>query len=194
IRIDVGQGPKLQSFHAHEAILLAHSGYFRSALKDCIEADMEWDSLPDADPDIFGKALVWFYTGKLPSTNDKQHLYRDLCRVWVLGEMLSAPGLQDHATRELLKLEKLAMPCPPDVLYEAYHDTNRGSPLRKLVLEIFVKRNTGGEALESLTRGFLKEEIMADVATAALKNMKDMKFMGKDTQLKEDDYLVCSSK
>ncbi|KAF2135540.1 uncharacterized protein K452DRAFT_303483 [Aplosporella prunicola CBS 121167] len=64
---DMMQANKRSMHYLHPS---TRTGYFRSALKDCIEADMEWDLLPDADLDTFGQAPVWIYPGKLLSNND----------------------------------------------------------------------------------------------------------------------------
>lgn len=102
-RVLVGPGKK--EFRIHKNLLVAASPFFKEALDGPFaEAGSQQVSLPEHEPEIFGRFSDWLYAGTVVHdsralSSIKQELPADMCwlMVFQLADSLMIPGLQLEA-------------------------------------------------------------------------------------------------
>ncbi|KAI9039332.1 uncharacterized protein KD926_009475 [Aspergillus affinis] len=146
------------TFDVHIELLRSCSPFFDRLFKDHSLQEIQTNPvpLPHDDPDLFGDLVSWIYRG----TISKYFLAEDtdffLLRLWVLAARFEMPGLQNHVASHYHTQ-------PGGVFDQAkinfvYENTRPDSPLRRLVVEMWVRNGTQAgcsELLHSLPHTFL---------------------------------------
>ena len=101
-----------------------------------IEAETQVYNIVDFDfPDVFGLVVHWMYSESLCTKWDTDSVaIEDLCRLWVLGDRLMIPKLQDCVATALY-YSSFGRELNDDLVPVAtwiYEETGVGSPLRRL--------------------------------------------------------------
>lgn len=96
--------------------------------------------LSDADPDTFAEFLAWAYCGEV-FKGQSSVAWIQLCRLWVLADKLGAPKLQNLVIEHCNKRYDLDSGLVDRSAVEfVYNNTLPGSPLRRLVVDIWLQR------------------------------------------------------
>lgn len=126
------------TFTVSKALLCSSAEYFKKALDGGFnEAKTHRFSVPGCDEKTFRLFLFHLATKKLPKkeclSSDDDNRAVELARLWVFGEYLMLPTLQNAAMARLL--ETLGLVTTGLRLIEvAYGNSADGSPLRRAVL------------------------------------------------------------
>jgi hypothetical protein len=146
------------TFKVQRNTLCRASDYFRKALTgNFLETESKVLRLPGCSIDTFELILYWLCYSSLPNfaediiTTHQQSTHFELCKLafplqtrlaklWIQCDMLLMPALQNEATRRLepLLLEYLVS---HDAAYLACHATESSSPLRRLLVTVFIHKN-----------------------------------------------------
>jgi hypothetical protein len=159
----------------HEDLLSQHSPFFASAAKeDWKEGQEHRVPLPDDAPYVVDLYIHWVYSGKIFSRKSRQEEEEDvkerksadesgvLVRAYVFGEKIQDGDFQDAVIDALV--HSIAMPDKSGNCWypgasqidQAYKGTPEGSPLRQLLVDIYMfygdsKWLHGPENVEFLT-------------------------------------------
>ncbi|KAK5675406.1 hypothetical protein LTS10_011848 [Elasticomyces elasticus] len=182
VKVFVGGGnPK--AFFVHPSLLVKHSAFFAAALKkDWQEGQDRAVKLPEAEPEVFSNYVQWLYSGAVPCKDATNSGEADLIKLWILADLLMAPKLQDLIATTIItarRTEKCTLAW--EVVNETYSKTAEGSPLRRLVIDLYVKAGTA-DWLSKDTRT-VPQEFMTDL-TKALLSQRMVKETAKTEELK----------
>ncbi|RDW92789.1 BTB/POZ domain-containing protein [Aspergillus mulundensis] len=144
-------GEQRKTFVVHEAALREFSPFFDKALTgEWKEARERVVQLPEEDPEVFDIFVHWVYCGKLPfsideHTGDIDAEYMELAKAYVFGEKLLSPEFQDRVVDVVVEKSRadrnhrhwMESCLGMDVVRYVYGHTLEGTPLRKLVVDIF---------------------------------------------------------
>ncbi|KFY04996.1 hypothetical protein V491_09219 [Pseudogymnoascus sp. VKM F-3775] len=147
-------GPEAQKFAIHKDQLCTNSAYFKAALEGGFQEAVRREVILDETNALaFGMMLEWLYTGKITeklcsatgfSNADKLYkdkpTFRQLLDVWVLGDYLMAPKLQNFIV-DMMEAKHMKRGIPPvkDFTY-FYEHTQSGSPMRKFLVDMCIWR------------------------------------------------------
>ncbi|KAI8939473.1 hypothetical protein NX059_003246 [Plenodomus lindquistii] len=156
---EVSESYSERLFHVHQSVLCQYSKFFQAATKPrWSEYRKKPIDLSEDDPDIFALYVQWLYTGlvavksKREDTDVEDSLNfeeddtaiefqdiskRTLVKCYLLGEKLMDTVYQDTIMSTLLKTASMGIPTY-DTIRIAYQGTNINSPLRKLMVDIWV--------------------------------------------------------
>jgi hypothetical protein len=178
-------------------LICSKSEFFKTACKpewECGKTDTV--TLDDDDPTIFGMFLTWLKASAKGVPNllhivDKpldntvtsryltQHLYENLVRCFILGDLLQAPAFQNAIMDCVIILAKdysiqfkQLLSSRPEDIGEIYDHTLKGSPLRKFILDGIVSRMNPDQFIETVVddllysnQEFIKELLHASLST-----------------------------
>jgi len=178
-------------------LICSKSEFFKIACKpewECGKTDTV--TLDDDDPTIFGIFLTWLKASAKGVPNllhivDKpldntvtsryltQHLYENLVRCFILGDLLQAPAFQNAIMDCVIILAKgysiqfkQLLSSRPEDIGEIYDHTLKGSPLRKFILDGIVSRMNPDQFIETVVddllysnQEFIKELLHASLST-----------------------------
>ncbi|KAI9676800.1 MAG: hypothetical protein M1829_002895 [Trizodia sp. TS-e1964] len=184
--ITVLVGPTEDSFAVHKAPVCEVSPFFRAALDGNFRESKEGIiKLPDEDPKIFGCFLHWLYNKRLRTptdgidvldkTNKKVIPWMVLIQLYLLGERLQVAGFKNAAVDALaLKSAKGQEALPAaHAIHHAYENTHDSSPLRRLLVDLFIWRSTAATLEHDETRDALPRDFFVDLATSAMRLIED---------------------
>lgn len=160
--VDVVVGEEKEKFSVHAKLLCSSSMFFDKALSGpWKEASERAVTLPDDKPRAFAIYVHWLYFRTLPmirrGETTPSDRYRDLIEIYSLGDKLLDPDFQNailDATIEEGNAQYLngKASCPDEQVIEyAYSNTVPSSPIRDLLVEIFIC-NAGREVLREKER------------------------------------------
>lgn len=131
VSVRVGNGENIKIFDVFKEFLTYYSPYFRTAIENSkspmfIPGPFSFDK---TTPDVFGIFVWWLYTQDLQDKATGKNPSSSLvAKLWIMGDLISAPKLQNAAIG--LLHEK---PC---LLFKdfgsIYDKTLPDSPLRKV--------------------------------------------------------------
>jgi hypothetical protein len=76
--VTVKVGPDHETYRIHKALLVHHSDYFRSALRQCWKEGDEWTVvLAELEPLAFDVFVDWLYTNRIPEDAENSWLQRE---------------------------------------------------------------------------------------------------------------------
>ena len=105
-----------------------------------MEARTELLELPDQEADVFQFFQLWLYSSELKVVADDKALVKTiLLKLWVLGDTLDIPCLQNEAMDEFIKLFESDI-FPISKISWVYQNTIESSLLRKLCVDVLVHR------------------------------------------------------
>ncbi|KAK5717818.1 hypothetical protein LTR15_008659 [Elasticomyces elasticus] len=152
--VEVVVGPEKRKFHLHDQILRSGSAFFEAALsKEWKEGQTRVVLLPDDAASLVDRYVQWLYTGKVGVTQDTGRTdYATLAGLYCLGEKLMHGAFQDRivdafvsGTREPVKNAFYPATCShpmKDVVDDIYKGTPKGSPARRLMVDMHVMQGT----------------------------------------------------
>lgn len=174
VNLVVGEGERI--FIVHEALLRQHSVFFESATKEeWMENRDRTIPLPTDDPDVVDLYMQWIYTTKLPTrqpkseVTDNDEVFSLLINAFVFGDKIQDGNFRDGTIDALVRT--VHTPAQDGTHYypgirrldQAYKGTMKGSPLRRLLTDMYVHHAKGDwsvqtdncELLQDLTRELL---------------------------------------
>jgi hypothetical protein len=150
-------GPEQERFWIHKKHLCARSPYFAKAFRGNFkEAETDEIHLEETDPKAFGLFVAWFYSKQigipqfratkipgpeqLPQSEEHTHdidLLTQLVRLWIFGDYISMPDLQDQVIDLLISRTKSRTISYPIICHMVYEETTENSPLRKWIVDLW---------------------------------------------------------
>ncbi|KAF9636299.1 putative btb poz domain containing protein [Lasiodiplodia theobromae] len=197
--VEVGSPPF--EFNIDEALLVKHSGFFRGAMSGhFIESKTKRVPLHDDDPSLFQHLAAWLRTGNLDSclkedddhemteqedqatTHENtilSHTVDTLFNLWILGDKLQMPSLQNATAHSLIDLitkpHAFQTPCTltqlpnNSTLSLVYDNTLPSSPLRRLAIDMALLTGAGhGLLADDSAAEELEPEILLALARRAV--------------------------
>ncbi|KAL9126252.1 MAG: hypothetical protein Q9217_004665 [Psora testacea] len=145
IYLSIGREPHNRTFGIHKGLLCQNSKYFHAAFNGPFtEASSGQISLADENPTIFDIVYTWLYTGKLTyckEGKDVQCLDAHYVNLYIFGDKYDMPRLCNEAVNGIIhRYERY------NAIYNnpkhVYHHTPPASPLRRVMVAIYVKHPT----------------------------------------------------
>ncbi|KAL2366233.1 hypothetical protein RJZ56_000881 [Blastomyces dermatitidis] len=109
VPVIVGPSDSARTFHLHSRLLVKASSYFKAALKRdrFTEGQEQKVELEDVQPATFGFFIEWLYRDGWENGSGTSELHETIIplyvRVYVLGERLFCPRMQDAAAKIIYK-------------------------------------------------------------------------------------------
>ncbi|KAM0797441.1 hypothetical protein BDR22DRAFT_440417 [Usnea florida] len=129
-----------KTFIVYRDILCRSAPYFKAALEGGFkESQDQVLELPDDDPTAFSHFQLWLYTGNILESHKsaKDIDWRVLISIYLFGDVRGIPGLQNEAIDVLIDKLEAMNKIPVNQIPRIYKNTLDGSPLRKLVVDLF---------------------------------------------------------
>ncbi|KAL6709565.1 hypothetical protein ACN47E_001500 [Coniothyrium glycines] len=179
IQICVGWGSSTETFDVHENLLTSRSPFFKAALSGQWRESIDrMIRLPEDEPDVVRQYLHFLSTADLGTKSHtdsgRYHVLEEcvgLVRLYVLAEKLQDTATKNRVMEEMVMIHRLhkngRIPGQSYfVIHLIYAGTPPGSPMRRLIVNIFTERATTKwlpsdeltlppEFLLELTRGLL---------------------------------------
>ena len=147
-----------------------YSAYFRGAFSGNFqEAQQGLLHLADEDLQVFKKFYEWLYTRNLADTleGETKLEFGVLFDLYFFGEKRLVPTLQNDTIDVIIRKCKERNFSPARMIGTLYERLSASSPLRKLMVDIAVHRETA-EGFAS-KKEFYTKECVVDVATEMLR-------------------------
>jgi hypothetical protein len=110
---------------------------------------------------VFSKFVAWMYRGDVVLNHDSVTLV-ELCKLWVLGNELEAPSLQnDIITRCKVKYDETHRTIADSLVNYIYKNTSRDSPLRGMTVQCWAERGSRNQFQSAM--GILPREFLEDL-------------------------------
>ncbi|KAK5127969.1 hypothetical protein LTR85_005086 [Meristemomyces frigidus] len=153
VSIKVGVGHKQRCFQLHKGIVCFYSGYFERAFNGAFaEAKAGAVTLDTEDPDVFEHFQFWLYNRRFISdatANEPNQLrWATLCKLWIFGDAHDVPLLQNSAVDAIIRKIEQYWTVPSRQLPFVYANTTKGTPLRRLLIDILGKTSSAKVALQ----------------------------------------------
>lgn len=143
--------------------------------------------LEETNVHAFGMFNEWLYTGKIKeeicqeSCLPAQKLAKDrptfsqLLDVWLLGDYLIAPKLQNYVV-DLIETKHMRRAVPPlNEFHYFYRRTQSGSPMRKFIVDMCIWRFRGGKGEPYRTNiEFMPRDMAADLMVALARRVEGL--------------------
>ncbi|KAF2098275.1 hypothetical protein NA57DRAFT_57434 [Rhizodiscina lignyota] len=129
-------------FHVHAELLIAHSPFFKKALRnDSTEGKITTVELPDHLPATFAAICKWLYSDKI-DLDPETFTFAHIAHLWVLADKLQIPKLQNDAMRLApLRYARLQHSNLRTTNIDwVYTHTVPGSPLRRVVVDLTIAK------------------------------------------------------
>ncbi|KAK0515992.1 hypothetical protein JMJ35_002026 [Cladonia borealis] len=146
--VEVIVGPQKQVFRLHKEILCNFSSYFRAALEGSFaEGLTQKIELPEDDVTVFECFRMWLYSPisqkSVPSASE---LYRyidvplkSLFDLYVFADIRDIPLLQNFTMDTIIWVTGRTVTCIGSLIHHVYGRTTPKSPLRKLLVDWWIK-------------------------------------------------------
>lgn len=138
--VTVHVGEQRHQFLIHKELLCHHSSFFRATFQGSfIEASSGNVELPDDDVEVFKIFESWLYTGSVGlMSNVAGHQPSKLVKLYILADKIEIPAIQKETLETLREraVRNLDL-CDPDTIHLAFENTPPGSPLRRLLVDVF---------------------------------------------------------
>ena len=129
----------------HKDILCRSAPYFKAALEGGFkESEDQVLELPNDDPVVFSHFQLWLYTGNILESHEsaKDIDWNVLINLYLFGDIRGIPRLQNEAIDLFIDKYVAMNQIPRDQLNHIYENTLDGSPLRKLMVDVYTFRAT----------------------------------------------------
>jgi hypothetical protein len=165
----------------HKDHLCAASMYFKLALEGKFqEAALGEVTLNEINIGPFGVFNEWLYTGKITEvvyeekrlTREEMYIkdrpsFSQLLEVWHLADYLLAPKLQNYITDMMMDKYKRRLVAPFADFSYVYKTTQKGSLMRKFMVDLCVWRMRGqGENIYRQRIDYIPREMAVDLLIA----------------------------
>jgi hypothetical protein len=213
ITIKVGKDEPQRSFKVHIDVINDHTDYFRSHMNfdrtlngDGSTADAACViSLSDHDPEAFALWRTWIYTGKLAilpetpfppeSVDERTAHYSILAHAYVLGDYLVDVAFM-NAIADVYVLNARgidntrALYPSNEEIGVLYDGTSPDSPIRKLLVDIWMYRGKVEWLEKETEEGILPREFLVEVVRELLKlkKLKEGETMSRPWKMTHRQY------
>ena len=169
-------GKEEKRFTLHQDAVCAKSKFFQAACsKEWLEGQERVVRLPETEDTTFHEYCTWVYSGKIAdstcttSSTETQRMneHDQLLYLYLLGDKLDDIQLRNQAIIKLFKSMQngnLLLRKPASKL--VWESTVRGSPLRKLIVDVMVTRIDRSSFAASVSQ--YSPEFLQEIAVAAL--------------------------
>jgi hypothetical protein len=144
-------GSDQQSLVAHESYLTLNSEFFKAAMKkEWVEGQAQFVKLPEDDVETTTNYLTFTY-GRGLSTQTIESMHREDISQWdlrvklyIFGDRRLDKCVRNAVIQELLRLSILRdksginQPMPTSVIRKCFDATPEGSPIRRLIIDVYV--------------------------------------------------------
>lgn len=166
----VGNEELIRKFAVHETLLRKDSAFFRDALDgDRLEPTAKIITLPEQSPAAFEVYTGWLYYRKIYSDGESitaevqfSVLLDAYYLAGFLGDIDFADAIMDAVIDTTITLSRY--PC--EVISPAYEKLPRGSPLRQLLLDMWVY--DGNSEWWDIYHDVLTPEILNDIVSSLI--------------------------
>ncbi|KAF2100855.1 hypothetical protein NA57DRAFT_24429, partial [Rhizodiscina lignyota] len=136
VTVEVTNRSETKSFFLHEGLLCHNSSYFKAAINGGFaESSKRVIPLSRTSINVMEAFQMWLYNGKLFGGAEDMG-YTFLFQIWVFGDMLGVPGLQNAAIDSVHKKISTGWSIPSHRIDYVYQNTPSGSALRKYVVDM----------------------------------------------------------
>jgi hypothetical protein len=212
ITIKVGKDEPQRSFKVHIDVINDHTDYFRSHMNfdRTLNGDGSTDeaciiSLSDHDPEAFALWRTWIYTGKLAilpetpfpsdSVDERTAHYSVLAHAYILGDYLvDTPFMNAIADVYVLNARGIdntrALYPSNEEIGVLYDGTSPDSPIRKLLVDIWMYRGKVEWLEKEAEEGILPREFLVEVVRELLKlkKLKEGETMSRPWKMTHQQY------
>ena len=185
LTIEVGEGANMKTFYVHTHLICAHAAFFQTACNGTWREGREsLIRLPMDDPETVGWYLQWLYTFELPKPKLKRRgVWESLVDLYVLGERFQDQTLKNSIVNAFIVGRRYASGCR--WLTYAHNrlseEADEGTPLRRLVVDLFVYWNVTQSNFE-MEKDNLSKEACFEITMAMLK--------AREESVREAPYLA----
>ncbi|KAF2444321.1 hypothetical protein P171DRAFT_485776 [Karstenula rhodostoma CBS 690.94] len=213
ITIKVGKDTPQRTFKIHIDVLNDHTSYFRSHLNfdraisgSDAPPEPPTISLSDHDPDAFALWRTWIYTGKLAilpdpplapdsSLDERTAHYAVLAHAYILGDYLvDVPFMNAVADVYVLNARGIdgsrALYPSNEEIGVLYDGTSPDSPIRKLLVDIWMYRGKVEWLETEAEDGVLPREFLVEVVRELLrlKKVREGETMSRPWKMTHEQY------
>ncbi|KAF9731628.1 hypothetical protein PMIN04_008634 [Paraphaeosphaeria minitans] len=211
LTIKVGKDTPQRTFKIHIDVINDHTSYFRSHLNfdraiqgSDAPQDAATISLSDHDPDAFALWRTWIYTGKLailpdpplPDSNDERTAhYAVLAHAYILGDYLvDIPFMNAIADVYVLNARGVdsARTLYPsnEEIGVLYDGTSPDSPIRRLLVDIWMYRGKPDWLEREVDGGVLPREFLVEVVRRLLelKKLREGETLSRPWKMTHEQY------
>jgi hypothetical protein len=192
-------GEEQEQFLVHSTYLSARSEFFRAALsKNWKEGQSRVIKLPEDDPTTVAQYLDFVYKDMLPtlrgwSPDQAKVMYLALARLYVYGERVLDVVIRNVIVEHFISFSSIAnrelLPHPyypgPDVVELVYEGTTAASPMRKLLVDMYVRHGSKEWLAPESHAGFCQ-----DVARELMGTLGQAIVARSGATIRTEDYLV----
>jgi len=136
-----------QPFRVHKNYICYYSPYFETAFNGAfVEGETQVLDLYDTDPTIFGIFVNWLYAQTIINEKGQSPSCDDCVKLWILGDRILAPKLQNHALAALnqRRVDQGGNKCfTPKTFLHVWNNTTEDSMLRTYLVSMCVEGNYG---------------------------------------------------
>lgn len=195
LTIRVGKDEPKRSFKIHEHVINDHTDYFHNHLKftraqnddDSVHPESRVIDLSDHDPEAFALWRTWIYTGKLAilpelpfppdSMDERSAHYTVLAHAYILGGYLLDIAFMNAITDVYVLNARgidgsRALYPSNEEIGVLYDGTSPDSPIRKLLVDIWMYRGKAEWLDKEMEEGNLPREFLVEVMRELLKLKK----------------------
>lgn len=194
---DEETGPK---FIVHKDFACHYSPVFKAAFhSQLIEGVTQTYILQDTTPAAIRLLVHWLYTQKvhLPVAEEDREDVSDrdrsiwLAELWVLGDKLLVPRLQNEVLSSMLRLkvQRLNLLLSLGTIKYIYSHTSSGSQLRRFVVHLCIYCRKAACYEDPSRFSYFPKEMLAEALLLAIENMRDP---AKKSFLRDVRYLDAS--
>ncbi|THX26430.1 hypothetical protein D6D10_09702 [Aureobasidium pullulans] len=154
-----------QGFHIHKGVLSFWSDYYRGMLNGSFREAKKKTLTSDEDPYIFTIFESFCYTNQLTDgavTKGTDLLFTTLVRLWIFGDRVIAPALQNMAMTALMEKSVTGNVVPIERVLYVYENTMPRSPLRRWFIDR-IAHTTCIQSWLSENEPWWNEEILKDL-------------------------------
>ncbi|KAF4634420.1 hypothetical protein G7Y89_g3688 [Cudoniella acicularis] len=191
IRALIGKGTKREEFLTYKDEITYWSDHFKGLVASVEDSPDFVIQYPDTTPEAFGLFQRWMLSKSIKDHADKLPPNGHMVRLFVLGIDIGTPEVANAAIRGLFQAGWNGDNLPDQYSY-IYHNTRRGSPLRKLLVDQIIRLVPQEDFERALTRSKTRVEIppqlIIDIAIAQSKLLPNMR--ANRYVLKVGDYEV----
>lgn len=133
----VGSNEDQVTFTVHSRLLTQKSASFDRALNgDWKESQSKCVSVPADKPGTFKEFLKWLYGQPLFTGDDEPQSHYSVVELWILGDKIQSPGLQNAAIDAFVAHSHAKRKYPaPIIIRHLYNNSLSGSGMRRLIVD-----------------------------------------------------------
>jgi len=164
-------------FVIHRHLLIDKSAYFQGALYGVFDEARKGEmNLERVITHVFQVFAHWLYFKTIEFEDDKAW-FRTLSNAWLLGHNISAPGFKNYIIDALIARVKDTGELPDvDTINNIYTKTFPGSPLRRLLVDLFAWQSDPDDGRDSACLSLEVDRVfVADLANASMMGWKEGK-------------------